>query len=619
MIKRNLLIWVTIITSIIFTIRLAYLQLSYDFYKSASNNNAIQELAVYPERGLIFDRNGNLIVSNQPMYELVLIPENLSEFDTLELSEVIGMNKNNLINKIKDAYNFSKKIPSIIKSQITREENALIQEKIWKYNGFYLLKKSTRDYIDPVASNVIGYIGEVSPTEIEKDKYYKKGENIGKQGIEKFYENELRGTKGKKFLQKNRFNKVIGPYNNSKNDIPAIKSNNLTLTIDAELQKYAEKLMKNKRGGIVVIEPETGEVLTLVSSPIYNLNMLLGNNRSESYNTLLRDTINKPLFDRSLQAQYSPGSPLKVLNALIGLQENVIDINTSFTCYGGHYYARNAFMGCHNSPGTVSDLKTGIYNSCNTYFAKTYKRIIEKYESPSRGIDSWSSHLKSFGLGDYLGYDLPVGKTGFIPESGYYDRLYGVNRWGASTIISNSIGQGEVLTTPIQMANIVSAIANRGFFIQPHFVKKIGNDKVESLERQYTSINPENFDIVIDGMFDVVEKGTARIAKVNNLKIAGKTGTIENFTVINNERKQLTDHSTFIAFAPIENPKIAISVFIENGYWGSRWAAPIASLIIEKYINGEVSRNWLEQRMLNGSLIEEYEKPYKFDLFEINE
>ena len=347
--------------------------------------------------------------------------------------------------------------------------------------------------------------------------------------------------------------------------------------------------------------------------------MLLGKNRSESYNTLLRDTINKPLFDRSLQAQYSPGSPLKVLNALIGLQENVIDINTSFTCYGGHYYARNAFMGCHNSPGTVSDLKTGIYNSCNTYFAKTYKRIIEKYESPSMGIDSWSSHLKSFGLGDYLGYDLPVGKTGFIPESGYYDRLYGANRWGASTIISNSIGQGEVLTTPIQMANIVSAIANRGFFIQPHFVKKIGNDKVESLERKYTSINPENFDIVIDGMFDVVEKGTARIAKVNNLKIAGKTGTIENFTVINNERKQLTDHSTFIAFAPIENPKIAISVFIENGYWGSRWAAPIASLIIEKYINGEVSRNWLEQRMLNGSLIEEYEKPYKFDLFEINE
>ncbi|MEC7772955.1 MAG: penicillin-binding transpeptidase domain-containing protein, partial [Bacteroidota bacterium] len=322
MIKRNLLIWVTIITSIIFTIRLAYLQLSYDFYKSASNNNAIQELAVYPERGLIFDRNGKLIVSNQPMYELVLIPENLSEFDTLELSEVIGMNKDNLINKIKDAYNFSKKIPSIIKSQITREENALIQEKIWKYNGFYLLKKSTRDYIDPVASNVIGYIGEVSPTEIEKDKYYKKGENIGKQGIEKFYENELRGTKGKKFLQKNRFNKVIGPYNNSKNDIPAIKSNNLTLTIDAELQKYAEKLMENKRGGIVVIEPETGEVLTLVSSPIYNLNMLLGKNRSESYNTLLRDTINKPLFDRSLQAQYSPGSPLKVLNALIGLQEN---------------------------------------------------------------------------------------------------------------------------------------------------------------------------------------------------------------------------------------------------------------------------------------------------------
>ena len=619
MIRKNLLIWITIITSIIFTSRLAYLQLSNDFYRLASNNNAIQELAIYPERGLIFDRNGNLIVSNQPTYDLELIPENLSEFDTLELSEILGINKNNLINKINDAYNYSTKIPSIIKSQITREENALIQEKIWKYSGFYLVKKSTRDYIYPVASNVIGYIGEVSPIELEKDKYYKKGENIGKQGIEKYYENELRGTKGKKFLQKNRFNKVIGPYNNSRNDIPAKQSNNLTLTIDAELQKYAEELMENKRGGIVVIEPKTGEILSLVSSPIYNLSMLLGNKRSENYNSLLIDTINKPLFDRALQAQYSPGSPLKVLNALIGLQENVINNNTSFTCYGGHYYARNAFMRCHNKPGTISDLKTGIYNSCNTYFAKTYKRIIEKYESPAEGIDSWSNHLKSFGLGDYLGYDLPIGKTGFIPESNYYNRLYGEDRWGASTIISNSIGQGEVLTTPIQMANIVSAIANRGFYIKPHFVKKIDNDILNSFERKYTSINEENFDIVINGMFDVVEKGTARIAKVNNLKIAGKTGTIENFTIINNERKQLTDHSTFIGFAPIDNPQIAISVFIENGYWGSRWAAPIASLIIEKYINGDVNRKWLEQRMLNGSLLEEYEKPYKFDLFEINE
>ena len=619
MIRKNLLIWITIITSIIFTSRLAYLQLSNDFYRLASNNNAIQELAIYPERGLIFDRNGNLIVSNQPTYDLELIPENLSEFDTLELSEILGINKNNLINKINDAYNYSTKIPSIIKSQITREENALIQEKIWKYNGFYLAKKSTREYIYPVASNVIGYIGEVSPIELEKDKYYKKGENIGKQGIEKYYENELRGTKGKKFLQKNRFNKVIGPYNNSRNDIPAKQSNNLTLTIDAELQKYAEELMENKRGGIVVIEPKTGEILSLVSSPTYNLNMLLGNKRSENYNSLLIDTINKPLFDRALQAQYSPGSPLKVLNALIGLQENVINNNTSFTCYGGHYYARNAFMRCHNKPGTISDLKTGIYNSCNTYFAKTYKRIIEKYESPAEGIDSWSNHLKSFGLGDYLGYDLPIGKTGFIPESNYYNRLYGEDRWGASTIISNSIGQGEVLTTPIQMANIVSAIANRGFYIKPHFVKKIDNDILNSFERKYTSINEENFDIVINGMFDVVEKGTARIAKVNNLKIAGKTGTIENFTIINNERKQLTDHSTFIGFAPIDNPQIAISVFIENGYWGSRWAAPIASLIIEKYINGHINRKWLEQRMLNGSLLEEYEKPYKFDLFEINE
>ena len=619
MIRKNLLIWITIITSIIFISRLAYLQLSYDFYKSASSNNAIQELSVYPERGLIFDRNGELIVSNQPMYELVLIPENLSEFDTLELSKILRIEKINLIKKISDAFSYSKKVPSIIKGQITREENALLQEKIWKYNGFYIRKKSTRDYILPVAGNLIGYIGEVSPNEIKKDKYYEKGENIGKQGIEKYYENKLRGIKGIRFLQKNRFNKIIGPYNNSLNDIPAKKSKNLTLTIDSELQKYAEKLMENKRGGIVIIEPQTGEVLSLVSSPVYNLNMLLGANRTNNYNILLRDTINKPLFDRSLLAQYSPGSPLKVINALIALQENVIDNNTSFTCYGGHYYANNSFMRCHNPYGTVSNLKAGIYNSCNTFFAKTYKRIIEKYESPAEGLDSWSNHLKSFGLGNYLGYDLPIGNTGFIPGSDFYNSLYGENRWGASTIISNSIGQGEVLTTPIQMANVVSAIANRGFYIKPHFVKKIGNEQAKSFEKNSTSIDQENFDIVIQGMFDVVETGTARIAKVNNIKIAGKTGTIENFTIINNKRKQLTDHSTFIAFAPIDNPQIAISVFIENGYWGSRWAAPIASLIIEKYIDGEVKRKWLEQRMLSGSLLEEYEKPYKFDLFEINE
>jgi penicillin-binding protein 2 len=616
MIRKNLLIWITVFSSVIFIIQLASLQLSGD---SFDRDFAIQEISVYPERGLIFDRNGELLVANQPMYELIVIPENTVEFDTVQLSNLIGIEQNELSKRISYARKYSTKLPSVIQSQISKEKNAYLQEKIWLFDGFYLRKNSVRDYIRPFASNVIGYTGEVDQNDIISDPYYEKGEMIGKQGIESYYEDKLRGVKGKRYFQKDRFNRIIGPYNDSKKDIPPLKADNITLTIDIKLQEYAESLLKNKKGGIVAIEPSSGEVLTLVSAPTYQSDQFIGQDRSVNFQTLLNDTINKPLFDRALQAQYSPGSPMKILNALIGLQEGVIDESTTFTCNAGHYYARNAFMACHNKFGTISNLRKGIYNSCNTYFAKTYKMIIDKYDSPSQGLDSWSKHIKSFGLGDYLGYDLSIGKKGFIPESNYYNRFYGNNRWSASTTISNSIGQGEILTTPIQMANFASAIANQGFFYKPHFVKKINNQANISFEKNLTSIDKENFEVVINGMVDVVERGTARIAKIKNINVAGKTGTVENFILIEGEKKQLTDHSTFIAFAPAEDPKIVVSVFVENGYWGSRWAAPIASLIIEKYLTGNVERKWLENRMINGSLLAEYEKPYKFQNFTINE
>ena len=617
MLKKYLLIWLTIIVSVIFIMRLASLQLSNDSY--FNSDFAIQELSVYPERGLIFDRNGNLLVANQPSYELIIIPENTSEFDTISLANLIDISPDELKIKINGSVAYSKKLPSVIKSQISKEKNAFLQEKIWLFEGFYLRKNSVRDYIKPFASNVIGYTGEVDKNDIANNSYYEKGEMIGKQGIEKYYEDELKGVKGKKYYQKDRFNRVIGPFNNSLSDIKPSKAKNITLTIDIDLQEYAESLLQNKRGGVVAIEPSTGEILTLVSSPTYKSEQFIGQDRTENFNKLLNDSINKPLFDRSLQAQYSPGSPMKILNALIGLQENVINENTTFTCNAGHYYARNAFMGCHNPFGTISNLRKGIYNSCNTYFARTYRGIIDKYETPSEGLDNWANHIKSFGLGDYLGYDLSIGKKGFIPESDYYNRFYGNNRWGSSTTISNSIGQGEILTTPIQMANFATAIANRGFYIKPHFVKRIDNKSMNNRDKNYTTIDKENFEIVIDGMVDVVDRGTARIAKINGISVAGKTGTVENFILIENEKKQLTDHSTFIAFAPAEDPKIVVSVFIENGYWGSRWAAPIASLIIEKYLKDDVGRKWLENRMVNGSLVEEYEKPYKFENFSINE
>ncbi len=617
MLKKYLLIWLTIIVSVIFILRLASLQLSSDSY--FNSDFAVQELSVYPERGLIFDRNGNLLVANQPSYELIIIPENTSEFDTISLANLTDMSQDELKRKINSSVAYSKKLPSVIKSQISKEKNAFLQEKIWLFEGFYLRKNSVRDYIKPFASNVIGYTGEVDRNDIANNSYYEKGESIGKQGIEKYYEDELKGIKGKEYYQKDRFNRVIGPFNNSLSDIKPSKAKNITLTIDINLQEYAESLMQNKRGGVVAIEPSTGEILTLVSSPTYKSEQFIGQDRTENFNKLLNDSINKPLFDRSLQAQYSPGSPMKILNALIGLQEGVINENTTFTCNAGHYYARNAFMGCHNPFGTISNLRKGIYNSCNTYFARTYRGIIDKYETPSEGLDNWANHIKSFGLGDYLGYDLSVGKKGFIPESDYYNRFYGNNRWGSSTTISNSIGQGEILTTPIQMANFATAIANRGFYVKPHFVKRIDNKSMNNRDKNYTTIDKENFEIVIDGMVDVVDRGTARIAKINGISVAGKTGTVENFILIENEKKQLTDHSTFIAFAPAEDPKIVVSVFIENGYWGSRWAAPIASLIIEKYLKEDVGRKWLENRMVNGSLVEEYEKPYKFENFSINE
>ena len=617
MLKKYLLIWLTISVSLIFIMRLASLQLSDDSY--FNSDFAIQELSVYPERGLIYDRNGNLLVANQPSYELIIVPENTTEFDTISFAKLIDMNPDELKKEINSSIKYSTKLPSVIKSQISKERNAFLQEKIWLFEGFYLRKNSVRDYIKPFASNVIGYTGEVDKNDIINNSYYEKGEMIGKQGIEKYYEDELKGIKGKKYFQKDRFNRVIGPFNNSLSDVKPSKAKNITLTIDIDLQEYAESLLQNKRGGVVAIEPSTGEILTLVSSPTYKSEQFVGQDRTENYNKLLNDSINKPLFDRSLQAQYSPGSPIKILNALIGLQEGVINENTTFTCNAGHYYSRNAFMGCHNPFGTISNLRKGIYNSCNTYFARTYRGIIDKYGTSSEGLDKWATHMKSFGLGNYLGYDLSIGKKGFIPESDYYNRFYGTNRWGSSTTISNSIGQGEILTTPIQMANFATAIANRGFYIKPHFVKSVNNELMNNREKNYTTIDKENFEIVIDGMVDVVDRGTARIAKINGINVAGKTGTVENFILIENEKKQLTDHSTFIAFAPAEDPKIAVSVFIENGYWGSRWAAPIASLIIEKYLKEDVSRKWLENRMVKGSLIDEYEKPYKFENFSINE
>ena len=621
MIRKYFLIGVTLITSLVFVFKLISLQLINSSYKLLSDNNAVVEKLIFPERGYIYDRNQKLMVSNQPVYDLMLIPENLKVFDTLELCQMIGIEKNELEVKLKQAKRFSVKLPSIIVSQVSKKDHASIQEKIWKFKGFYLQKKSIRKYQDPIAANLLGYVSEVSKKDLKKNQYYTLGELIGRQGVEEFYERQLRGVKGKKFFQKDRFNRIIGSYEYGKYDEESKGAKNLTLSIDSELQKYGELLMQNKRGGIVSIEPKTGEVLTLISAPSYDPNLLLGRERSENYRKLALDTLAKPLFDRGLQAQYPPGSPFKTLNALIALQEKVITPNTTYLCNHGHRYARGMFMECHCAYGSQNNLIKGIYKSCNTYFANTYRKIIDKAgESTAGGMDIWNKHVKSFGLGNFLGYDLPTGKKGFIPDASYYDFWYKNGRWRSATVISNAIGQGEILTTPIQMANFTAAIANRGYFYTPHFVKSISGDLLpKNYSKNTTSIDSIHFETVIEGMHKVVEIGTARIAKIPGIAVCGKTGTVENFVKIDGVKTQLTDHSMFIAFAPKDDPKIAIAVFVENGYWGGRWAAPIASLMIEKYLNKEIKRKWLETRMIEGTLLEEYKKPYSGKPFSVNE
>jgi penicillin-binding protein 2 len=569
----------------------------------------------------VFDRNDRLIVGNELFYDLMIIPAELKPIDTLEFCKILKIAKTTLIDKINKAKKYSRVKPSVFLSQISKTDYAIIQEKLWKYKGFSVRKKSNRNYLLNSASNILGYISEVNDYEVKDNSYYESGELIGRQGIEKSYEKKLRGLKGVSYFEKDNFNRTTGSYKEGIYDTLLKPAKNINLTIDSNLQIYGDSLMINKFGSIIAIEPESGEILSLINAPSFDPNLLIGRERSTNYLKLKNDTIGKPLFDRGLQGMYPPGSTFKLINGLIALQEDVITPSTKILCNAGHFYSNKRFMKCHCKPGTYNDLNKAIYNSCNTYFATIYKKTIEKYSSSKQGIDNWKNHVNSFGLGNYLGYDHPLGQPGLIPDSKYYDKWYPNNRWRAATTISNGIGQGEILTTPIQLGNIAASIANRGWFITPHFVKKISNDsiKLKYREKKYSSIDSIHFEKIVQGMYDVIEKGTAQNSKIRGIEIVGKTGTAENFIKIDGVRKQLTDHSIFIGFAPKENPKIAIAVFIENGYWGTRWAAPIASLMMEKYLNKKVERKYLEKYIFNGNLMNEYLKPYTKSNFSINE
>ncbi len=606
--RKVLLPTIIFVVAMLLVIRLFYLQVIDDTLKLKSDNNAIKIKYDYPERGYIYDRNGKLLVANQPSYDIMVIPKDVKDLDTTEFCTLLNITKEDFLKKIAKAKVYSPRLPSVFLAQLNKKEYAAFQEMQRRFTGFYIQKRALRDYQVAFGANVFGFITQVNEKIIEKNKYYNSGDLIGRQGVEESYEDILRGVKGVKYIQKDKYNRDIGSYKEGKFDTIALQGKDINLTLDAELQKYGEELMINKRGGIVAIEPSTGEILALVTAPSYDPAILVGRQRSKNYTMLYHDSIAKPLYDRGLLAEYTPGSPFKILTGLVALQEGVIDENTSFVCHHGFSYAPGRFMRCHDSG--VSILHNGIYNSCNTYFASIYMKTINKYQKAPDGVDVWSKHLRSFGLGQFMGYDLPTGKKGSLPTSKTYKKMYPGWGWSSKTIVSNAIGQGEVLMTPIQLANMIATVANRGFYFTPHIIKKIKGGQIDKkfTTKHVTTIDRKHFEPMISGLFDVYNLGTAHGLNVEGIDICGKTGTAENYTKINGKRVKLQDHSIFVAFAPKDNPKIAIAVFVENGYWGSRWAGPITSLMIEKYIKRKITRKDLEKRMLEGSLQGEYNK-----------
>ncbi len=583
----------------IFIARLFYIQLIDERYTLNAANNAQRIEKVFAPRGVMLDRNGQVMASNQIAYDVEATPRLMKNIDTVRLASLLGEEVDRLTRALQKAKVYSPFRPSAILRGLTANDYARIQEEISFYPGIHLRRRILRKYITPTGGNVLGYVSEVNDYLLGKKPEYEMGDYIGISGIEASYEEALRGKAGRRYITVDNLNRDVGPLQGGKYDQKPVPGENLTLTLDATLQAYGELLMSGKRGSIVAIEPQTGEILALVSAPNYDPNALVGRYRSRNYSRLYTDSINKPLYDRGILAEYPPGSPFKVLNALIALQEGVITPATQFTCIDGYHFGR-LHVGCHCKAGTL-DLRQSISKSCNNYHCQILKKTLDKFPTASQGVNQWHKHVTRFGLGQFLGVDLPTGRRGFVPDGSYYNRVYRSERWKSPTVISLAIGQGELVVTPIQLANVAAAMANRGYWYTPHVVRQIGSNPVDPEIfhfKHVTTIDPEHFDIIIQGMADVFESGTARASRLDGLPMAGKTGTAEN--------PHGQDHSIFMAFAPVDNPKIALAIIVENGYWGSRWAAPIASLMMEKYIHGDVSRPLLEKTMVEGSLVGEY-------------
>ena len=601
--KRRYVIAGFIITIVvIYLIRLFTLQVSDDKYKLNAESNAFFKKTIYPARGLMYDRNGKLLVFNQPAYDIMLVPKDVHDFDTIAFCDLLGITKDNLKELWKDMKNprknpgYSSYTPQRLMSHISFEDYGRLQEKLYMFPGFYIQTRTIRKYNYTSGANILGNIREVSVEDIKRDSYYKRGDYTGDLGVEKSYEEALRGKKGMEILMRDALGRIKGKYEDGAKDISPESGNNLTLAIDIDLQQYGEQLMKDKIGAIVAIEPSTGEILALVTAPNYDPSLLVGKDRGKNYANLVLDPL-KPLYDRSIQGTYPPGSTFKPTQGLIFLQEGVINENTVYPCY--HGYINGLRVGCHGH-GSPLPLKPALQTSCNAFFCWGFKNMIDKKGTkPYDQLTKWKDYLVDMGYGYRLGVDLPHESRGFIPNSDFYSKSFRGPKWSANSVISVSIGQGEVLATPLQIANLCATIANRGHFYTPHIVKEIEDSTIDVKykEKRAPKIDRNYYNTIAEGMRMAVTGGTCRLANLPDIEVCGKTGTAQN--------PHGKDHSVFMGFAPYNDPKIAVAVYVENAGFGATFGVPIGSLIIEKYLKGEIAsdRQYIEDRMLTSNTI----------------
>jgi len=593
-----------VLIALIYIFRLFDLQLNDERYKLSADSNAFLKKTVYPSRGLMYDRNGELVVYNQPAYDVMLIPRDVQPFDTLDFCRTLNITPEQLRRRFADMRDrrlnpgYSSYTPQRLISQLSSQDYGRLQEKLYRFPGFFIQKRILRQYNYGAAANVLGNLREVNADDIDADAYYSPGDYTGDLGVERSYEPYLRGVKGVEVLIRDARGRIQGRYEGGAHDVAPVSGRDLTLSIDIKLQQYAESLMAGKRGAVVAIEPHTGEILCLVSAPGYDPRLLVGRNRGRNYKELTRDAA-MPLFDRALGGAYPPGSTFKPTQGLIFLQEGIITPATPYPCYHG-YISGGLRVGCHGH-GSPLPLKPALQTSCNAYFCWGFKNMIDrrsKYGSSAAAFEVWKKHLVSMGYGYRLGVDLPHESRGFLPNAKFYNKFYGEGRWSANTVISVSIGQGEILATPLQIANLSATIANRGYFITPHVVKAIQDTVMPAglLERRRPTVDGKWYGDVAEGMHMAVLGGTCRRAAIPGIEVAGKTGTAQN--------PHGKDHSAFMGFAPYDDPKIAVAVYVEAGGWGATFGVPIGSLVMEKYLCDSIapSRKYMEEQMLTTSI-----------------